>query len=349
MSLRKRYYIEEYGKLKTFIYSFACSFIFISALLLLYGKNPFLAFYYIGLSNVSSVFAFSEIFVRATPLLLVSLGTVVAFRARFWNLAGDAQFYVGALVATVIGLARLHWPIHPVLCLIFGGLAGSVIGVFAATLKTKLKVDEVVVTLMLNFIIFYFLSLLLQTIMRNPNTNWPESEYIRTTALLPVLLSKTRFHLGIIIAFAFVPFMDFLLNKTLFGKEIIAIGLNPKAAKLNKIDVKKNLIKVGFLSGFLCGIAGAIEILGVHHHLTTNISANYGIYGIIISTASMLSVYGAALLSILFSFLINGSTSLARFMQIPSFVADVISSFVLIAVAIFSVFEKYKLVIEWKK
>lgn len=349
IEIKKKYSKDRNVEIKTGIYSLITTLIFISILLLVFQKNPLIALYYIIFSNASSLFNITEIFVRATPLLLVSLGTLIAFRAKFWNLAGDAQFYLGALLTTVVGLMNLPSGLHPVVGLVIGALAGSLIGLLTSFLKVKLKTDEVVITLMLNFITFYFLSLLLQTVMKNPSTNWPESEYIRNSAKLPVLIKKTRLHLGIVLTFLILPFMNFLLNQTIFGREIVAIGLNPKAARLNKINIERNLLKVGFLSGFFCGLAGAIEVLGIHHHLTTSISANYGIYGVIISMASRLSVYGASILAVLFSFIINGSTSLTRFMQIPSFIADVISSFVLISVSVFMIFEKYKLVVKWKK
>ncbi len=347
MSLRRRYVRRP--KHITAIYSVGSSFLLISILLACLGKNPVLAIYYMFLSNFSSAFVASEILVRATPLIFVSLGTLTFFRARFWNLAGDAQFYAGALLATVIGLTPLPKGIHPVVCLFAGGIAGSLLGLLIAYLKNRFSADEVVTSLMFNFAAFYFLSLLLQTVLRNPHTNWPESEYLPNSALLPKIFRGTRFHLGIPLAFFLLVTMDFVLNRTAFGEEITAIGINPKAAEMNKIDVKGNILKIGVLGGFLCGLGGAIEVLGVHHHLTTNISANYGILGVIISTASRLSVYGAGVLSILLSLVINGATSLTRYMQIPSFISDVISALVLISAAVFTALEKYEVVVRWRK
>ncbi|RLG43761.1 MAG: hypothetical protein DRN90_02955 [Thermoproteota archaeon] len=248
----------------------------------------------------------------------------------------------------MVGLTPVFKWIHPLACLIAGGVAGSLIGFSIAYLKVRFNADEVVTSIMLNFAAFYFLSLLLQTVMRNPHTNWPESEYLPDLSLLPNLFWGTRFHLGIAFAFLLLPLMDFILNRTVFGEEVTAIGINPKAAGMNKIDVRGHIPKIGALGGFLCGLGGAVEVLGVHHHLTATISANYGIFGVIISTASRLSVYGAGALSVLLSLVINGASSLTRYMQIPSFISDVISALVLITAAIFTALEKYEVVVEWR-
>ncbi|HIE23271.1 MAG TPA: ABC transporter permease [Candidatus Korarchaeota archaeon] len=347
MKLKRRYVRRP--EHVTAIYSIGSSFLLISALLACLGKNPILAIYYMFSSNFSSPFAVSEIFVRASPLIFVSLGTLASFRARFWNLAGDAQFYAGALLATMVGLTPVFKWIHPLACLTAGGVAGLLMGFFIAYLKVRFNADEVVTSLMLNFAAFYFLSLLLQTVMRNPHTNWPESEYLLDSSLLPNLVRGTRFHLGIALAFLLLPLMDLILNRTVFGEEVTAIGINPKAAEINKIDVRGHILKIGALGGFLCGLGGAVEVLGVHHHLTATISANYGIFGVIISTASRLSVYGAGALSVLLSLVINGATSLTRYMQIPSFISDIISALVLITAAIFTALEKYEVIVEWRR
>ncbi|MDX2483347.1 MAG: ABC transporter permease [Pseudodonghicola sp.] len=292
------------------------------------GANVFQAYGLILKGAFGSRLGFSETLTRATPLILTGLAAAVAFRARLWNIGAEGQFYVGALAVAAFGMipavAGLPAPLAIVLCLGVGAVAGMVLLLLPLGLRLKFGVDEVVTSLLLNFIAVLFVSMMIEGAMKDPLAfGWPQSVPVPDNAVLPKLMARTRLHAGLLIALAMAVAVWWLQARTVFGMRARAAGLSPRAAAFAGVPLGRTLVAVACLSGGLAGLAGAIEVMGVKGYVTTDLSPNYGYSGIVIAMLANLNpigVIGAALFS---AVMFVGADSMSRALGIPSYIADV--------------------------
>jgi ABC-type uncharacterized transport system permease subunit len=174
-----------------------------SFLAMVAGANPFSVFGLILKGAFGSQFALLETLNRATPLVFTGLAAAVAFRAKFWNIGAEAQLYAGALLTVMLGTGALPWPsimLMPILIL-FSILAGALVLLIPALLKTRFGVDEVVTTLLFNFIFLLFISMLLEGPLKDPmGMGWPKSARLIDEARLPRLIDGLRLHWGFVLA-----------------------------------------------------------------------------------------------------------------------------------------------------
>ncbi|MHC9237044.1 ABC transporter permease [Pseudooceanicola sp. 502str34] len=297
-------------------------------LIALAGANPLRAYGLILKGAFGSRLGISETLTRATPLILTGLAAAVAFRARLWNIGGEGQLYMGALAVAAFGmvpaLGVMPAPVVIVLSLAVGAVAGMILLLVPLGLRLKFGVDEVVTTLLLNFVAVLFVSLMIEGPMKDPLAfGWPQSVPVPDSAVLPQLMARTRLHLGLLIAVAAAVFTWWLQSRTVFGMRARAAGLNPRAAAFAGVPLGRTLIAVACLSGGMAGLAGAIEVMGVKGYVTTDLSPSYGYSGIIIAMLANLNpigVIGAALFS---AVMFVGADSMSRALSIPSYIADV--------------------------
>ena len=299
---------------------------------------------YIGKANVGAGFialyegafgtwqASIETLLKATPLILTGLATVIAFRARIWNIGQESQLYIGAITAywAYTQFINLSPIILIPIIIIFALIGGAICGFIPAIIKAKFSVDEIITTIMLNYIVTYFLSWLLSGPWKDPNHYYQQSPTILETIQFPILFAHTRLHLGFILAIVAALVIYLLISKTPLGYEIKAMGLNPTASKFQGINVIKTMIIVMMLSGALSGLAGAGELFGVIHRLKATISLGYGYTGIIIAMLAGLEPLAVVPIAILFGGLINGSFLLQTTTNIPSALVYVIQAIVLL-------------------
>ncbi|MEZ5741615.1 MAG: ABC transporter permease, partial [Burkholderiaceae bacterium] len=226
-----------------------------------------------------SRFAWSETLTRATPLILTGLAAAVAFRARLYNIGAEGQLYAGALAAIAVG--GLHGgtgiDMAPgllfVLMLAAAALAGALLLLGPALLKTRFGVDEVVTTLLLNFVVLLFVSMMLDGPMKDPMAmGWPQSAPLQSELELGRLLARTRLHTGLVYALALALAVWLMLRFSRTGFEIRAVGLNARAAAFAGMPVTRVTVVVAMISGALAGLAGAIEVAGRTSYLTLDMS-----------------------------------------------------------------------------
>jgi len=246
-----------------------------------------------------SRFAWTETLTRATPLILTGLAAAVAFRARLFNIGAEGQLYAGALAAVAVG--GLHggagFALHPALLfpamMAAAALAGALLLLGPALLKSRLGVDEVVTTLLLNFIVLLAVSAMLDGPMKDPAAmGWPQSVAIQDTLQLGKLIERSRVHSGLLWSLGLALALWALLKYTTTGFEIRAVGANPRAAAFAGLPVGWVTVKVALLSGALAGLAGAIEVAGRAGYLTLDMSPGYGYSGIVIAMLAMLNPLG---------------------------------------------------------
>jgi simple sugar transport system permease protein len=289
----------------------------------------------------------TETLTRATPLILTGLAAAVAFRARLWNIGAEGQLYLGAItVAAVSSQLVGHWPPAlqiPVL-LVLGALAGMLLLLVPLWLRLRFSVDEVVTTLLLNFVAVLFVSMLIDTVLKDPMAfGWPQSQPVTDAGMLPKLLDRSRLNLGSVIALVLAIMLAFVQSRTVFGMQSRATGLNPQAATFAGVPLGRTLVAVACLSGGLAGLAGAIEVMGVTGYVTTDLSPGYGYSGIVVAMLANLNPLGVVLASLFTATMFVGADGMSRSLGIPSYIADVIVALSLLTMLIAVFFTQYRI------
>ena len=326
----------------------------ISALLVLWAGAPVAQTYALLLKGgFGSVFALSETFTRAIPLILTGLAATVAFKARLFNIGAEGQLYAGALAAVAVG--GLHggsgfdiapWILFP-LMMLAAALAGALLLLGPALMKAKLGVDEVVTTLLLNFIMLLLVSLMLDGPMKDPTAmGWPQSVALHGELELSKLVPQTRVHTGLLWAVALALMLWALMKYTVLGFDIRAVGANARAAAFAGVPITRTVVLVAMLSGALAGLAGAIEVAGRTSYVTLDMSPGYGYSGIVIAMLAALHPLGVLAASVFVAGVLVGADSMSRAVGVPTYIADVIVATSLISVLVATLLTQYRL--RWK-
>jgi simple sugar transport system permease protein len=300
-----------------------------------------------------SVFALSETFTRAIPLMLTGLAAAVAFKARLFNIGGEGQLYVGALAAVAVGGLHggtgfdLPVPLLFVLMLLAAALAGALLLLGPALLKARLGVDEVVTTLLLNFVVLLLVSLMLDGPMKDPTAmGWPQSVALMGELELSKLVEQTRVHSGLLIGATLAVSVWVLMKYTVLGFDIRAVGANARAAAFAGVPATRTVVLVAMLSGALAGLAGAIEVAGRTSYLTLDMSPGYGYSGIVIAMLAGLHPLGVVAASVFVAGVLVGADSMSRAIGVPTYIADVIVAASLISVLVATLLTQYRM--RWK-
>ena len=297
-----------------------------------------------------SVFALSETLTRAIPLTLTGLSAAISFRARLFNIGAEGQLYAGAIAAVLVGglhggegFALPTWQLFP-LMMLAAALAGAVLLLGPALMKSRLGVDEVVTTLLLNFIVLLLVSALLDGPMKDPlSMGWPQSVALQGELELGKLIPQTRLHTGLLWAVAAAGLLAALLRYTVPGFDIRALGANPRAAGFAGVPVTRTVVLVALLSGALAGLAGAIEVAGRTSYVTLDMSPGYGYSGIVIAMLAGLQPLGVLVAGVFVAGILVGADSMSRAIGVPNTIADVIVATSLIAVLVATLLTQYRL------
>ena len=300
-----------------------------------------------------SVFALSETLTRAIPLILTGLAAAVAFRARLFNIGAEGQLYAGALAAVAVGGLHggegLGLP-HPVLFALMiaaAALAGALLLLGPALLKARLGVDEVVTTLLLNFIVLLGVSALLDGAMKDPTAmGWPQSVALQSELELGRLLQGTRLHTGLLVALALALALWALFARTVFGFDLRAQGANARAGQFAGVPPLRTVVLVALLSGGLAGLAGALEVAGRTGYVTLDMSPGYGYSGIVIAMLAQLNPLGVVAAAVFVAGTLVGADSMSRSIGVPTYIADVIVAASLLSVLVATLLAQYR--VRWR-
>ena len=326
----------------------------VSTLLVLWAGAPVGQAYALLLKGgFGSLFAVSETLTRAILLTLTGLAATVAFKARLFSIGGEGQLYVGALAAVAVGGLHggtgfaLPAPLLFVLMMTAAALAGALLLLGPALMKARLGVDEVVTTLLLNFIVLLFVSLMLDGPMKDPAAmGWPQSVALQDELTLAKLIAPTRVHTGLLWAWTLAVIVWALMKYTVLGFNIRAVGANARAASFAGVPVTRTVVLVAMLSGALAGLAGAIEVAGRTGYLTLDMSPGYGYTGIVIAMLAALHPLGVVFASVFVAGVLVGADSMSRAVGVPTYIADVIVAASLISVLVATSLTQYR--IRWK-
>ena len=310
-----------------------------AVLLLLLGVSPFEAYGALFAGAFGSVYGLTQTLVKATPLLLVGVGICIAFRASVINIGGEGQIIAGALAATWFPLTFRAWPgwlLIPA-TLLAGFLAGAAWGFIPGILKARLKVNEILSTVMMNAIALQLMNLMIRGVLMDPagvtaGTYLAQSERLPEQVWLARLVPQTLLHTGWLIAMGLAFVVYIFLWRTTIGYRIRAVGLNPDASRFAGINVPFYQALALTLAGGLAGVAGAVEVVGVHHRLLEGITSGYGFSGIVAALFGGLHPLGTIPAAILFGGLLVGGDKMQRAVQVPSSLIDVILGLVVLFV-----------------
>lgn len=307
-----------------------------AVLIVLAGANPIAAYTALFLESLFTYFGFGNTLTKMTPLLLTSLGVLVALRAGQFNIGGEGQIYLGALGSASIGLFVRELPtvIHVSLALFAGFVFGAVWGLIPGYLKAVRGVNEVITTLLLNYIAVNLVSYLVQNPLKEPGAPSPYSPLIAKSAQLPIILPGSLAHAGILLGLIVAGILWVLLVLTPLGYQIAAVGFNPIASGYGGISVERTIVLVMGLAGGLAGVAGATEVMGLKYRLFESVSPGYGFDAIAIAFLSRGSVIGVLLNSLFFAALRSGANIMQRSAGVPITVIYAIQGLTLLFIAI---------------
>ncbi|QDC00445.1 ABC transporter permease [Mesorhizobium sp. 8] len=321
----------------------AVTLVLCSGLIVLAGAGVADAYGVMFKASLGDSYAITETLVRAAPMIFTGLAVTLAFRAKFWNIGAEGQLLAGAMASCFVGAIPMPGPLAMLLMAIAGAAAGAAVALIPALLRVRLKVDDVVSSLLLNSIVFYILMALIEGPWKDPFSGYPISPPIEDSAGLPVLIEGTRLHLGVLVAVLAAPLVWLLMSRTVLGFRIRVTGENPEAARYGGIDVQRVIVIAALLSGALAGLAGVGEVGGVHFQVMSDISPGYGYSGIVIAMLARLNPLGVVPVAIFLAAVMTGAEAMSRATGVPAFLSDVIQGTALLAMLVALLFTAYRI------
>lgn len=301
------------------------------------GGDPILAFGGLWEGSLGRPDSLSETIVWAVPYILAGLAVGLAFRGGLFNIGAEGQLSVGALAAAWVGFGvrGLPWPMHVLLAIGVGVLAGAAWAGIAGVLKARTGAHEVITTIMLNYVALLGAGYLLSGPLKDPSpfVVVAQTPKVLESARIPALVEGFRVHWGIVIALLAVGAVWWLLFRSTTGFAIRTVGLNPSAARYAGISVGGTIVLTMLLSGGLAGLAGAIEVLGVNYYHTPAFSSGYGFDSIAVALLGRSHPLGVVPAALLFAALRAGATRMQFVSQIPIDVISIVQGIVLLLVA----------------
>lgn len=317
---------------------------FAGIVILAMGFNPLQVYIKLVSGSIGSISRIQQTIVIAIPLIITSMGILVAFKMKFWNIGGEGQIMMGALGGTLVALnAPETWP--PVLMIgcmfIVGALFGGIWAFIPAIFKAKMGTNETVFTLMMNYIAIKFVTYLQFGPMKDPNAGgYGKFEKFPENAVLPDLFGV---HTGWIVAIVTVIAVFLFMRYTKRGYEITVVGESLDTAKYAGMNISAIVVIAMLISGGLCGIAGVVQASAVERSLYSTISAGYGFTAIITTWLGKLSAPIVAIVCLLFAMLLQGGSYIQIALSVPSAVAEMIQGVILFFVLGSDFFMQYNI------
>ncbi|HEY76147.1 MAG TPA: ABC transporter permease [Thermoflexia bacterium] len=327
------------------VFALLVTFLITSGLILWGQANPIQAYYYFLIAPLTSRVSALEVLVKSTPLILSGVAVTFAFVAGYYNIGAEGQLYAGAIAAAWLGtvLGGLPPALAIPIMLLGGFIAGALWALTPALLRVKLAVDEVVTTLLLNSVMLFIVSALLNGPWRSPVSGWPQSPEIAPSTVLPKLIPRSRLHLGFVVAVLSVVVLWFVLSRTVFGLKMRAAGLGREAARFAGVNVGRTMLIAALISGGIAGIVGVSEVAGIHFHLIEEISPGYGYTGILIATLGALNAWGVAAAALFFGLIDTGTQTLSHAMGVPIYLGEVTQATMLLVTLAMLLLQNYRI------
>jgi simple sugar transport system permease protein len=299
------------------------------------GSDPIAAYAALFQGAFFEYHGIATTLVKMSPLLLAGLAVVLPLRAGLFNIGAEGQIYLGALFATLAALYLPAMPgwLHIIVCSLAGIIGGGLWALLPAYLKAWHTINEVIVTLLMNYIGINLISYAVSGPMMEEGAPYPYSAEIRQELWLPHILPRTDAHLGAVIGVGLAIAMYFVLERTSVGFSINTVGRNPQAARYAGMSVRQHIVWSLVTGGALAGLAGTYEVLGLKYRLFHMFSAGYGYDGIVVAFLSGSHPLYAILAALFLGGLRSGANIMQRAVGVPTTVVDTIQGLVVIFVA----------------
>lgn len=345
LSAVKRQEPLGWGSCLVFFAALALAFTVSGLLLAMQGKPPADALWLLVHSAFGSGYALEDCLIKAVPIFLCSLGVGLTFRLQIWNIGAEGQFALGAVGATWAALTFPGWPWYTLLptMLLCASLTGSLWGTIPAVLRLKLRANEIIVTLMLNYVGILILEYLVYGIWKDPGSfGFPmTSEFV--PAAVVARIGDTRLNWGLLLCLAIGVMMTVFLRSTRLGYELRACGENVRAARYARMPYAKLVVLVMAVSGALAGWAGFLEASATLGRLQPSIMSGYGYTAIVVAWLANLNPLIIAVSSFLLAGLRVGMETLQLDLQIPAAFGSIMEGLVLLSVLAGGFFSRYRL------
>ena len=316
------------------------------------GANPFRAYSQLLWGAFGSPDNFSEVLVRATPIILCGLSVGLAGSMLIWNVGAEGQLVMGGVAGAWVALfLSPHIPFCTVIpAMVFAGFMGGALwGLIPGFLRARLGVNEIITSLMLNYVAIFWLEHLYFGPWRDPaGRGFPGTAMFPDFAWFPRFLG-TRLHLGLPIGLAAALLIWFLLAHTRWGYEIRVAGANPKAARYARINIQQRILWIMLVSGGLAGLAGLCETAGIHYRLQQGLAVGNGYVGIVVAWLARLRPLSIVVTSVLLGALMVGGDQVQIAMQVPSAIGLALQGAILFCVLGGQVFQDYELHMQRKE
>jgi general nucleoside transport system permease protein len=345
LAFEKRKTVSRTAIVVTPILSFVVSLLLTGILLVAFDANPLDTYAAMYKGAFGTARAFTETLVKAIPLMLTGLGVALAFKLKFWNIGAEGQLTLAGVAATWVAIYWSPWMPAPLLLpavILVGAFAGALWAGIPALLKTGLKVDETLVTLMLNYVAILFSSHLYYGPWRDPKGyGFPGTELFPKEAWFPRIAGRA--HIGLYFAIVAAILLWIVFQRTRWGFELKVIGNSQKAARYQGISVERNIVLAVLLSGALCGLAGVGEVAGISRRLQQGLSLGYGYTAIIVAWMAQLNPLAIPFVAILMGALLVGGDSVQMVMGLPSSMGLLMQGMMLFPLLAGSLFVEYRI------
>jgi simple sugar transport system permease protein len=338
----------------TLVSSLAAGLLAISCIFLISGVNPLYALAKIFSGSFGSVYGLKETLTKAIPLILIGSGLAVAFRAKFWNIGAESQLLMGAIFSTWVGLnwgPHLPAPVIVLLMFFAGFVGGGIWGLIPAVLKIKFSINEVISTLMLNYICNEIMMILIVGPWRGKTKyGFPYTDDLPASATLSLIPGSRIHYVTLLIAIATVVILGIAIYKTQFGYEVRVIGENPEAAKYSGIDFFRTTLIIMLISGGVAGLAGVGEVAGIHHYLSypESISSGYGFTAIIVAWLAKLNPFFVILSAFFFAGILVGGDAIQISLGLPAATVQIFNGTLLVFLIMGDYFVKNQATLQWR-
>ncbi len=314
----------------------AVIFAFIVGALVLYvtGYSPLNAYSAMLRGAFGDIFGIGQTFTQATPITFTALAFLFAFKGGLFNIGAEGQFLMGAFASALIGISFSGLPsfIHIPLALLAGAFVGGMWSFIPGILKTRLGAHEVITTMMLSYVALYVTGYMVNYPFKAPG--WvAQTVPIAESARLPRILQPTQLSASIYVVVILVVLTYYILQKTAFGYEIRATGLNPTAAENAGINIQREILLAMVVSGAIAGLGGSGEIMGVHRRFIEGFSPGYGWDGLAVALVGGLHPVGALIAAVLFGAFRSGGMIMTRETGVPLDIVFLLQALVILFVA----------------
>ncbi len=314
------------------------------------GKNPIEGFKIFFINPISDLYGVSELFLKATPLMLVAIGLAVGFRANVWNIGAEGQLIAGGVAASAVALYFYESEgAHILILMVLAGAIGGMLwAAIPAFLKTQFNTNEILVSLMLVYVAQLMVSWLVHGPMMDPDGfNFPQSRLFEDSALLPLMIEGTRLNFAFTFAIGALLVGYIFMYRSFAGFQMQVAGYARDAARYAGFSAKR-MIWIGLMSGGgMAGLAGMSEVAGPMGQITDHVSNNYGFAAIIVAFVARLNPVGIFFASLLMALLYLGGEQAQQYMNLPSSISNVFQGMLLLFLLGSDVFINYR--VRWKE